>query len=107
VVAGLVFAVIGELDARAALLGAALGAHAPREDAPAHEREVVELALELVVEQIVVALTLRGRGRSAEDVKPRQSPSPRGRFRPWCRAGPSGSVRGPGRSSRPRPRPRS
>src|SRR4029079_14621842 len=39
---------------RPRLLGAALGAHRPGEDATADHRQVVELALELVVEEIVV-----------------------------------------------------
>ena len=60
VVARLVVAVVGELDAAAALLRAPLGAQAPGEDATADEREVLELALELVVEEVVV---LAGRRR--------------------------------------------
>src|SRR5262249_37734322 len=53
VVAGHVVAVIGELDARSALLGPALRAHATREDATTDDREVVELALEVVVEKLL------------------------------------------------------
>ena len=58
VVARLVIAVIGELDAAAALLGAPFGAHAPTENPPAHDGEVVELSLKLVVEQLLVDVAL-------------------------------------------------
>jgi hypothetical protein len=44
--------VIDELDARAALLGAPLGAHPACEHLAADDGQVVELALELVVEEI-------------------------------------------------------
>ena len=66
VVAGLVVAVVGELDAAAALLRPPLGAQPPGEDAPADEREVLELALELVVEEVVV---LGGGGLRARDAE--------------------------------------
>ncbi len=77
IVARLVVAVVGELDAAPALLRAPLGAQAAREDPPADEREVVELPLELVVEELRRLATEEGGARderaSATTTRPMES----------------------------------
>jgi hypothetical protein len=82
--------VVGELDAAAALFGAALGAQAAGEDATADERQVLELALERVVEEVALGrrrrLLLAPPGQGVEEAR-RQFASARG-----ASALPSGSA---------------
>jgi hypothetical protein len=74
VVAGGVRAVVRELDAAARDARAPLGPHAPREEAPRGHRQVLQLALEGLVEE----LGLRGSGplRRSQPVEPAHFATP-------------------------------
>ena len=73
-----VVAVIDELDATAALLRLPLGLRAPGEDALRDDREVFELALELVVEEVVVRAGRGGLSLPEEIEESQLTPSPPG-----------------------------
>jgi hypothetical protein len=80
VVAGLIVAMVGELDAAAALFRASLGAQTPSEDLLADQGQVVELPLKLVVEELLAIWRAprRGEARETEGFKKAQRllPSP-------------------------------
>ncbi len=94
VVARGVLAVVGELDAAAGLLRAALGAGATRVEAARDDREVFELSLELLVEELVVVAGVGGRIVRTRRLQKAEHELTR------SRAPSSGSRRGPRRCSR-------
>ena len=66
----------------------------PGEHAPADEREVVELALELVVEELVVVgrgASRATRGEPREQRRSRPNSAYERLLTPWSRGAPSGS----------------
>src|SRR6185436_2007086 len=66
IVAGNVVAMVGELDSAAAFLRSSLGAQPPGEHTPADDGQIVELALEIVVEKLFVGRR-RGSPRDLDD----------------------------------------